>query len=72
MQKPTGRPPKPEGTRYVKRTFTCPPELWRRVKAAIPPRERSPLIQEALRQEVERREGEGEETDRQGDSAPAE
>jgi hypothetical protein len=52
MKKPMGRPPKPEGEKYIIRSFACPPDLWDEVQQFIPPKERSQLIQGCLRREV--------------------
>jgi hypothetical protein len=54
-----GPKPKEKGTRYVIRTFSCPPELWEEAEKHIPTRERSAVIQECLRREVKRRKREG-------------
>jgi hypothetical protein len=58
MARPVGTG-KPEGEKYIKRSFTCPPDLWAQVQAHIPERERSALIQGWLRREVARRKREG-------------
>lgn len=54
MARPVGTG-KPEGEKYIQRSFTCPPDLWAEVEEFIPARERSPVLQDALRREVKRR-----------------
>lgn len=50
-----GPQPKAEGERYVIRSYSLPPDLWEEVEERIPPRERSRVIQDALRKEVTKR-----------------
>jgi hypothetical protein len=67
-QKRIGRPPgtgKPEGKKYLVKTFSIPPDLWRDVEAFIPQGDRSPLIQECLKRAVRRRKQAQEATDQQ-------
>lgn len=49
-----GRPPKPEGEKYVIKAFRLPPELWIELEAAVPKGERSKVIQAGLRRELAR------------------
>ena len=53
MQKPIGRPPRPEA-RYLFKTIRFPPDLWAELEAIAPPRGRSAIIQEGLRRELAR------------------
>ena len=51
--KPMGRPPKPPGQKYVNRLVTFPPDLWARFEAAVPEGDRSAVIQELVRRELD-------------------
>jgi hypothetical protein len=68
MEKRMGRPPKPEGTKSVVKTFSCSPELWAEVETFIPKRERSELIQECLAREVRQRRRKREKAQDEGDT----
>jgi hypothetical protein len=45
---------KPEGERYVTKSFKFPPELWAEVEEHIPKGQRSRLVQECLQRAAAR------------------
>ena len=50
-----GRPKgtgKPEGEKYILRTFKFPPDLWEAFAAVVPDKERSERIREYMRREI--------------------
>jgi hypothetical protein len=50
-----GRPKKAPEERALVKTFSCPPDLWAEVEQYVPARERSAVIQKALKNAVARR-----------------
>lgn len=62
-----GRPPKPEGERYVMGSFRFPPDLWRDVIRWIPKGQRSAIVTTCLRRAIARRQAEAQEKERESE-----
>jgi hypothetical protein len=51
----TGRPPKPEGEKYIQKMLRFPPHLWAELEALIPEGQRAGVVHEGLKREPKRR-----------------